>query len=244
MRVGPGSAALRALSGIAVWGSGEGAGRCGTASRWVVSNLSTDPRFSRRIPDLSTDPRPERQRRAGAYSHGGLPRNPASARDLDAAATGVGPGSAALRALSGIAVLGGGEGRDGAEREAAGWFRISRRIPDLSTDPRPERQRRAGAYSHRNLPRSPEVTRDLDAVAMRVGPGSAALRALSGIAVWGSGGGGTVRSGKPLVGSGSLDGSSNLSTDPRSLNGSPAGASAESRGLLPWRLAAMPRIRA
>jgi hypothetical protein len=84
-------------------------------------------------PDLPTDPRPERQRRAGAYSHRNLPRCPVFSCDLDAVERRLGPGSAALRALSGIAVW----GRRGAGREAAGWLEISQRIPGRSVSGEP-----------------------------------------------------------------------------------------------------------
>ena len=47
-------------------------------------------------------------------------------------------------------------------------------------------QRRAGTYSADDLPQDHAFTDDLDAAVRRVGPGSAALWALSGIAVWGT----------------------------------------------------------
>ena len=51
---------------------------------------------------------------------------------------------------------------------------------NLSTYSRPERQRRAGTHSAVNVPQDFVSIDDLDAVPRRVGPGSAALRALSG----------------------------------------------------------------
>jgi len=68
----------------------------------------------------------------------------------------------------------------------SGPERSSRRAAHLATHSRPERQRRAGTYSAGSAPQAFVATRDLDVAAMRVGPGSAALRALSGDATGGS----------------------------------------------------------